>query len=139
MDKISAKDFKDIEKELPDLPQVKKPQRLEAWENMTDEKFNELMNKLDNPVDFQKELAVKLKIFLDGQMEMEMGQLGMLTSKTQSWIHTFNDTLEKIQRSIHGTKKVNVNVNVTHSQIAAKIRQHNNKDAIDVPVKEDSQ
>ena len=120
MDKISKNDL-DTAPPLPELEEEKAVVALEP------EEFIKLLDKMKNPVELQKELAVKLKHFLDHQIKKEMEETGMLTDYTRRWIKDYNDVLDKIQKSLHGDTKVNLHVGkVTHAHVAAKIRKYKN-------------
>jgi len=111
-------DDKDLERIEP-MPLVN-----ESYE-ITEEKFKHLLKELENPVIHQKELAVKLKCFLDVRIEKDLIEKGTLTDSTRRWVETYNNTLEKLQKALYGEKSVNLHVHkVTHSQIAARMRQY---------------
>jgi len=86
--------------------------------------FQELLVKMQNPVEAQKELAVKIKMFLDKKIDEEMNDKGFLSDYIRRWVSEYNNILEKIQKALYGDKSVNLHMHkVTHSQIAAKIRK----------------
>jgi len=90
---------------------------------LSQEEFNRMLLIMSNPVDAQKEMAVKLKHYLDKKIEVEMRE-GYLSEFTRKWVKEYNDMLDKIQKSLHGEKSVNLHLHkVTHSQIQAKIRK----------------
>lgn len=93
-------------------------------EELTEEQFNILLDKMQHPVKFQKELAVKVKIALDHQIEIEMTKKGVLSDHTRRWVESYNKILDKIQSAIHGDKSVNLHLHkVSHSDISSKIRE----------------
>ena len=88
-----------------------------------EEDMDKLISAMEHPVDAQKELAVKIKSFLDHQMETEFNEKGYLSESTRKWVDTYNSVLEKIQKAIHGDKSVNLHLHkITHGQIAARMR-----------------
>lgn len=120
MDKIEQNDLDNA----PSLPkELTKPVMVE----LTKEEFEKSLKQLDNPVELQKDLAVKLKHFLDAQIKKETEQSGMLSDYTRRWIKDYNDILDKIQKSLHGDKHVYEHFGkVTHAHIAAKMRKLKN-------------
>ncbi len=91
---------------------------------ITDKNFKKMMVQMENPIEAQKEIAIKIKIFLDAKMSREMEELNALTDSTRRWIETYNNLLEKIQKSIYGDKSVNLHIHkISHSDIATKIRE----------------
>ena len=56
-----------VDKETPTVTPILNIEEVEA-----------IVNKLDQPIQFQKELAAKLKIFLDKRMEDDMQKKGFL-------------------------------------------------------------
>ena len=88
------------------------------------EEIEKMLKEMNNPVNFQKELAVKVKIALDHQIKLEMEKKGVLSDHTRRWIETYNKILEKIQSALHGDKSVNLHIHkVSHGDIAARIRE----------------
>lgn len=111
----------DAESLRPTL-RVDVPQK--SQEKLSEEEFNRLLNKMSNPVDEQRELAVKIKASLDKKIEEDLEENGFLGDATRRWVETYNSLLEKIQKALHGDKKVNVNLNkVSHGIIGSKIRE----------------
>lgn len=91
--------------------------------NLTESEFQSLLNKLENPVEAQKHLAVKIKFFLDKRMSKELLDKGLLSDHTRRWVKDYNTLLDNIHKNIHGDKSVNLHVlAVSHSQVGAKIR-----------------
>ena len=125
MEKISKKNFEEAE-ELP-------PLESESDENlngeMSKEEFDKALLDMQNPVQAQKSLAVKIKHFLDKRIALEMKDKGYLTDSTRKWVETFNNTLEKIQKALYGDKSVNLHMHkiVSHGQIAARMRKIENE------------
>jgi len=108
----SAKDMKPI---LKKEAQIKE---------LTEEEFNKLIGDMQSPVKFQKELAVKVKIALDHQIEIEMTKKGILSDHTRRWVESYNKILDRIQSAIYGDKSVNLHLHkVSHSDISSKIRE----------------
>lgn len=100
------------------------PVRTEENKSITDEDFQSMLKDMQNPVNSQKEIAVKIKIFLDNRIEQEMEKQGVLGDNTRKWIETYTSLLEKLQRAIHGDKSLNLHVHkITHGEIAAKMRE----------------
>jgi len=100
------------------------PSRKGQEKEITEENFEELLADMENPVNAQKEIAVKVKLFLDKRIRDEMKEKGVLGDNTRKWIETYTSLLEKLQRAIHGDKSLNLHVHqITHGEIAAKMRE----------------
>lgn len=96
-----------------------------APEEKVDEKnFEELLKEMENPIAQQKKLAVQIKRFLDKRIKKEMeSDKAILSDNTRRWVDSYNSILEKLQKALHGDKSVSLHVNVSHSDIATKIRE----------------
>lgn len=100
------------------------PVKLKEEKEITEGEFKEMLKDMQNPVNSQKEIAVKVKVFLDKRIKDEMDKNGVLGDNTRKWIETYTTLLEKLQRAIHGDKSLNLHVHqVTHGEIAAKMRE----------------
>lgn len=100
------------------------PKKKEVEKEVTQVDFDEMLRDMQNPVNSQKEIAVKVKLFLDKRIKDEMDKNGVLGDNTRRWIETYTSLLEKLQKAIHGDKSVNLHVHkVTHGEIAAKMRE----------------
>ena len=103
------------------------PERINKQPEVTDADFEKLLTDMQNPVNAQKEIAVKVKLFLDDRIKLELEKNGALGDNTRKWIETYTGLLEKLQRAIHGDKSLNLHVHqITHGDIAAKIRESKN-------------
>jgi hypothetical protein len=90
-----------------------------------DEEFKVLLEKMQSPVEAQKEMAAKIKFFLDKRIEKEMGEKGYLSDFLRRWVKDYNEILDRIQKSLYGDKSVNLHLfKVSNSDVAAKIRKH---------------
>lgn len=116
MDKISQEEFEKAKKAIPKKEKVK---------DLTDDDFETLLKKMENPVDSLREIAVKIKMFLDKRIKAEMNsEKGILTDHTRRWVESYEKILEKIQKALHGDKSVNLHVHaISHGDIAAKMRE----------------
>jgi len=100
------------------------PVKIEEEKPVTEEDFQEMLKDMQNPVNSQKEIAVKVKLFLDKRIKDEMNKNGVLGDNTRRWIETYTSLLEKLQKAIYGDKTLNLHVHkVTHGEIAAKMRE----------------
>ena len=119
MDEISRDKFEREMEKIKAITPVK-----EEEEEITQEDFNEMLKNMQNPVNPQKEMAVKVKSFLDKRIHDELKKNGVLGDNTRKWIETYTSLLEKLQRAIHGDKSLNVHVHkVSHGDIAARMRE----------------
>lgn len=90
------------------------------------EEIEVMLEQMEHPIKFQKELAVKVKIALDHQMKLEMESKGLLSDSTRRWVESYNKILDRIQSAIYGDKTVNLHLHkVSHSDISEKIRESN--------------
>lgn len=117
MDEISQEQF--------DKAAAIHPEKLEDENSpVTESEFNNLLKEMQNPVQAQQHLAVQIKTFLDKRIKKEMADKGYLSDHTRRWVESYNNILEKIQKALHGDKSVSLHLHkVTHSQIAAKMRE----------------
>ena len=116
--------MKEISQEEVDKAMAIAPERKEEKE-ITVEDFEQLLTDMQNPVNAQKEIAVKVKLFLDKRIKDEMDKNGILGDNTRKWIETYTALLEKLQRAIHGDESLNLHVHeITHGEIAAKMREY---------------
>lgn len=121
MDLIDESKFKEAEKMKPTL-------RIMGNNNkeITEKEMEIMMAELQNPINAQKEMAVKVKFFLDKRIKEEMETKNTLSDNTRRWLDTFNSMMEKLQKAIHGDKSVNITLTkISHQDIAAKIREIN--------------
>lgn len=90
----------------------------------SDKEMESMLSEFQNPIKAQKEMVLKIKIFLDAKIKDEMEVKGVLSDSTKRWVDSYTSMLEKLQKAIHGDKSVNINVHaVTHGEIAKKIRE----------------
>jgi len=115
---IIKKDEFDKAEELPEP----KPDSLGL---ISGDKFKEMMEQFKNPVDFQREIAARIKSFLDVQIQRDLEKFKFLSDLTRRWVRQFNDMCDSIQKAYHGDKSVNLHLHkvVSHGQVAAKIRR----------------
>ena len=100
------------------------PERKNREKEITPENFEQMLQDMQNPVNSQKEIAVKVKLFLEKRIDDELEEKGVLGDNTRKWIETYTSLLEKLQRAIHGDKSLNLHVHqITHGEIAAKMRE----------------
>lgn len=127
MDIIGKEEFDEAEN-LPEPPKLPKPFDMTTSSEMTEERFQSMMENLKNPVEAQKEIAVRLKNYLDQKMDKELGENGYLSDSLRRWVTEYNGLLEKIQKALYGDKSVNLHLHkVSHSHIASKIRRYADK------------
>lgn len=88
----------------------------------------ETIDLMKHPVELQKELAAKIKHILDDMMDKEKSSFdGQVSDDTLKLIKEYHYLLDSIHKNLYGTKSVNMDVKVTHSQIATMIRKHTKK------------
>lgn len=90
------------------------------------EDVRDIIKLLDNPLELQKEMAAKVKLLLDQQIEdekMEYG--GKITDATRKLIGEYNNMLESIQKSTFGEKSMHFHQHeITHAEISQMMRKH---------------
>lgn len=102
-------------------PTLKKNTKIEKY---SPKQMKNMLEEMQSPVKFQKELAVKIKIALDHQIKLEMESKGILSDHTRRWVESYNKILDRIQSAIYGDKSVNLHLHkVSHSDISTKIRE----------------
>jgi len=90
---------------------------------MREEELKAIITKLEQPVEIQKDLAARLKLFLDRRMKEEMQKKGFLSDFTRRWVSEYNDLLDRIHKNLYGEKSINLHIGkVTHAHIASLMR-----------------
>jgi hypothetical protein len=102
---------------------------------LNDSELKELVKKLNVPVDEQKVLAARLKHFIDELIDRETKEEGFLSEATRKWVVTYADLLDRIHKNLYGEKRVNFDLSLSHAHLASLIREHKDKDIIDVASK----
>ena len=99
--------------------------QLSEFTELSETEFKKLIDDMQNPVEAQKRLAVQIKHYLEQRMKKEMREKEHLSDHTKRWCDLYSNVLEKIQKALYGDKSVRLNINtkVSHSQIAAKMRE----------------
>ncbi len=117
MDTVDEKRFKEAKSMAP------VPPKHGAMPTVSERDFKKMLKDMENPVLPQKEMAVKIKTFLDARIEHELQERGVLSDHTRRWVESYNKLLDQLQRALHGDRSVNLHLHkVSHSQIAAKMR-----------------
>ena len=116
--------MKEISQAEVDNAMALAPKRKEKEKEISVEDFEKLLTDMQNPVNAQKDIAVKVKLFIDKRIKDEMEQKGVLGDNTRKWIETYTTLLDRLQKAIHGDKTLNLHVHqITHGEIAAKMRE----------------
>jgi ribosomal protein S8 len=124
MDIITKEEFDKADK----LPIIRKPINPDTLVELTDEKIAQMMQQMKNPVESQKEMAIRIKMYLEMQIDKELKETGYLSDNIRKWMKEYNEILDRIQKATHGDKSVNLHLHeVRHSHIATKIRQSINE------------
>ena len=96
--------------------------------------MTEMMKSFDKPVELQKEVAMKIKAYIEERIEVELEEKKVLTESTRKWVEIYNSLLDKIHKNIYGDKSTHINVKVSHKDITRRIRKHMVKDLKEVRV-----
>lgn len=118
------------------MPATKDPEQID--EKMLEEiktlgldvsAFKTAYEKLENPIEAQKELAGILRAYVHVAIKNDLINQQKITESTRRWLSDYKSLLRDIQVAVNGTKHTELNFTqtVTHSDIAAKIRA-NQKD-----------
>jgi len=106
---------------------------------LSEKEVNIIIKKLEQPVDLQKELAAKLKLYIDQRMNKELTEKGYLSDFVRRWISEYNELLDRIQKNLYGDKSVNIHLHkVSHSNISAMMRKYKDEKASKESEEEDS-
>lgn len=82
-------------------------------------------NKLAMPVDAQKNIAAKIKVYLDYRISLEARKFGFVSEQTRKWVDTYNTLLNSIQENLHGKRQIMVHLGqITHAHIAGQMRRY---------------
>ena len=91
---------------------------------MTKDDLKDLVKSHEHPVERQKELAAKLKFYIDARMALEFKD-GIITDHTRRWVKLYNNLLENIQKAIYGDKTHHLHEHrVSHATIAMQMRKY---------------
>jgi len=94
---------------------------------MSQEEVDKVLKKMDQPVESLKEMAAKIKIFLDSRMKDEYEGKGYLSDYTRRWVVVYNDLMDRIEKALHGEKSVHLHLGkITHAHISGLMRKYKN-------------
>lgn len=83
--------------------------------------------KLETPIELQKNLAAKIKLYVDDAIARDMNEKRYLTETTRHWIETYNELLNNIHKNTFGDKTLNIHLGkVTHAHISGLMRKYKN-------------
>lgn len=87
------------------------------------------------PVEMQREMAVRLRRYIDDRMHKDILESGKLSSQTRTFIELYNEICDRVHRNTFGDKAAVLHLHkVSHGQIASMVRQMSTKDAQDADV-----
>ena len=119
--KFTAEDYEKVERELPEDNGNKILEKEPLFE---DKELVELEKALDQPINSQKNMAARLKIFLDRRIEEEIKNKGILSDHTRRWVETYNALLNNLHKNLHGEKSVNLHLGkISHAHIGSMMRE----------------
>jgi len=115
---IDKKKFDEMEVVVPEI------QKYDVIEPITEKEINDLMQKMNDPVECHKEIAVKIKHYLDSKIDQDIIQKGVITESTRRWVEVYNNTLERIHKETYGDRSVSLHLHqISHADISAKMRE----------------
>jgi len=125
---LDINEFEETVKEIEDSKAYKKFQQ---DKRSREEMIIETMQELDNPINAQRSIIAKLKLYVDDRIEREIMNDGDLSNMTRVWAKDVIGMLNDLQIGMYGSKSVNLNLGtngeaVSHAQIAQKIKQLRN-------------
>lgn len=133
MDHISEKELQQVDlEEAKKLASTLKNRSIELKE----ERVKEIMQTMETPTLPARELAAKIKIYVDSRLNDEMLYKGFVSDHTRRWVESYSDMLDKLHKNLHGEKSVNINLSskVSHAQIANLMRKYKKQDNEDVVI-----
>lgn len=102
-------------------------------------KAKALLDKMQNPIELQQYSAAEFQAAVDMHVTKDMEASGEPSTDTIKLMEKANKIFSDLHKNMYGTKSMQVSVTgkVTHSQIAALIRQANSEGlAVDVTAEE---
>lgn len=121
MDEVTQDDFSkskiddDFSKKFPDLD----------FDIQDEEAFEQKLKEFNDPLKLLKRMALRINIFLEHRIDLEIKENGFLSDFTRRWMKDYAEILERIEKHKYGSKKSVGNTDaVSHSNIATKIRKH---------------
>ena len=100
--------------------------------NLTEHVNNEELLKktieLTNyPIDLQKQLAAKMKLFIDNRITKDLEEKGYLTDYTRRNIELYEKILNNLHKNLYGEKSINLNLHekISHVQLGEFLRNNN--------------
>ena len=116
MEEITEKEFEQAKAMVPKIEDEDR--------EISEAEIKAMLEEMENPVKAQQHLAIQIKIALDVRIKKEMKKDGYLSEYTRRWVESYNNILDKIQKSLHGDKSINLHLHkVSHSDISTKIRE----------------
>lgn len=122
-----------LEEELEKAPPLKhKETGFDPEQFLAESKLTDIQKALEQPVEAQKELTAKIKLFLDHQIAQDIRDRGRLSPFTLKWTELYNNLLNNIQRNTYGDKHThNVSGGITYADVSQLIRDAKHGEVID--------
>jgi len=125
---LSEEEFEEKNREYEELPtekQIEVNAELKGIPIIKEAEITGNLELFDKPVEMQKELASKIKSFVDNKIAAELKETGFLTDFTRRWVKDYNEILDKLHKNIYGDKSLNLHLHkVSHAQIRGMINKY---------------
>jgi len=117
-------DFATIEQALEKVKEQKKNE-LEIPVMNASQAAQEIIELFDKPVERQKEMAAKIKLYLDERIAEDIRESKVIKESTRRFIELYNELIDKLHKNLYGEKSVNLHLHkVSHDHISQLIRKH---------------
>lgn len=100
--------------------------------NLTEHLHNEELLKktieqTNYPIELQKQLAAKMKLFIDNRIAKDIEEKGYLTDYTRRNIELYEKILNNLHKNLYGEKSINLNLHerISHVQLGEFLRNNN--------------
>ena len=87
-----------------------------------------LVKMHDKPLESQKELAAKIKHYIDIEMAKELEKNGYLSEYLRRWVDVYNNMLDGLHKKMFGDKSVSLHLHkISHADVAAEMRKYSSE------------
>ena len=116
MEKIDKRNFDKIK--VPD----DEPSKVAL---MSPQDLKDLEKSFEKPIERQKELAAKIKIYIDYRMAEEFKEGKIISDHTRRWVENYHKLLDNLQKAIYGDKSHHIHEHrVSHAGIMMQMSKY---------------
>lgn len=124
--KIKTVSLADIQK-AREQQLLEKPLQPTEMSMLNEDDVKVIQQQLDQPIDLQKHLTAKVKIYVDEIMAKDMKEKGYLTEQTRKWVETYNQQLDSLHKKSGGDTNIHLHLGkVTHAHISGLMTKYKN-------------